>query len=391
VPRRKKDNQDKPNQGKPKRRARGEGTVVQHPDGRWIARIPLGGGKRKEEYYKTKPEAERAKRRMLNERDAGTLAVERDQTLKEYLIYWLEAHRATVRETTYSMYYTYITTRVIPVLGQVRLRKLTVEMFQALYQQWERERFSPNTIRLIHGILHEALQDAMSWKKLTYNPVKEVKLPKARKATIHILSDEEIIKLLQCAQKMRLYVLFRMALLLGLRIGELCGLKWSDFDQEKAVLQIQRTIYYMQDPDTGHQRFYEGPPKTEAGARTLHLPRDVVGLLQKHRERQEQIRASSPRWENLDLVFFTRTGNYLTPTHIRASFDILLRAAGIEHMKFHALRHNATLILRKLGIDPVVRKEILGHTSLDMTDGVYGHADQKMHKQASARNRSFIG
>src|SRR5436305_10766877 len=108
MPGRKKDDQDKQ-----KRRARGEGTVVQHPDGRWIARIPLGKGKRKEEYYKTKQEAERAKRRMLNERDAGTLAVERDQTLKEYLIYWLKAHRTTIRETTHSMYYMYIMTRII--------------------------------------------------------------------------------------------------------------------------------------------------------------------------------------------------------------------------------------------------------------------------------------
>jgi integrase len=357
--------------------------VVQHSDGRWIARIPLGKGKRKEEYYKTKQEAERVKRRMLNERDAGTLAIERDQTLKEYLTYWLEAHRTTIRKTTYSVYHVYIRSRVIPALGHMKLRKLTVEMFQALYQQWERERLSPNTIRLIHSVINEALKDAVNWKKLTHNPAQGVKLPKERKATIHILSDEEIIRLLQCAQKMQLYVLFRMALLLGLRIGELCGLKWSDIDRDGTILHIQRTVYYMQDPDTGHYRFYEGPTKTEAGARQLYLPRDVVELLQKHREQQEQIRASAPRWENLDLVFCTSVGTYLSPNNIRRSFERLLQAAEIEHMKFHALRHNASLILRKLGIDPVVRMEMLGHTSLDMTDGVYGHANQKMHEQAA--------
>ena len=52
-------------------------------------------------------------------------------------------------------------------------------------------------------------------------------------------------------------------------------------------------------------------------------------------------------------------------------------------MKFHGLRHNASLILRRLGIDPVVRKEMLGHTSMDMTDGVYGHTTPKMHEEAA--------
>src|SRR5437762_1367409 len=154
----------KDGQGKPKRRARGEGTIVQRADGRYVARVPLGGGKRKEEYYETRQEAERAKRRMLNERDSGKLVTERDQTVEEYLHYWLEAHRVTIRETTYTMYYGYIHYRLIPALGHVKLQKLTVEMIQALYQQWERE-LSPNTIRLLHGIFNEALKDAVKWKK----------------------------------------------------------------------------------------------------------------------------------------------------------------------------------------------------------------------------------
>lgn len=256
-------------QGKPKRRTRGEGSVVRRADGRYVARVPLGGGKRKEEYYDTQQEAERAKRRMLNERDAGRLATTRDQTLEEYLLYWLKAHRVTIRESTYATYHIYLTTRVIPALGHVRLKKLTMEMFQSLYQEWEREKLSPNTIRLIHGIVKEALKDAVQWRKIPYNPAQGVKLPKERKAKVHVFSDEEIIRVLQCAQQLRLYVLFRMALLLGMRLGELSGLKWSDIDFEHATLQICRTVYYLLDPDTGHYRLNVGPPKTEAGEREI--------------------------------------------------------------------------------------------------------------------------
>ena len=279
----------KEKQEKPQRRTRGEGTVVQRDDGRYVARVPLGGGKRKEEYYDTMQEAERAKRRMLNERDAGQLLIDRDQTFKEYLTYWLKAHRVEVRETTYSTQHIYVTTRIIPALGHIKLKKLTVEMFQDLYREWSDE-LSPNTIRLLHGIISKALNDAVKWKKLTYNPVRHVKLPTAKKAKIHVFSDEEIVRLLQCAQEMKLYPLLRMALLLGMRLGELSGLKWSDINFETSTLQIQRTVYYLRDPDTGHHRFYEGPPKTESGERPIHLPKDIIQLLCDHREQQKSMK-----------------------------------------------------------------------------------------------------
>ncbi|HLZ61251.1 MAG TPA: tyrosine-type recombinase/integrase, partial [Ktedonosporobacter sp.] len=86
----------------------------------------------------------------------------------------------------------------------------------------------------------------------------------------------------------------------------------------------------------------------------------------------------------------TRFGNYVVPNNVRRWFDEALAAAGLAHMKFHGLRHNASLILRNLGIDPVVRKEMLGHSRLDMTDGVYGHTTPKMHKKAAEEiNRVF--
>jgi integrase len=382
---------DEQSQEKP-RRARGEGSVFQREsDGRWVARIPIGGGKRKEEYYDTKREAERAKRRMLNERDAGRLVTEREQTFEEYIEYWLKAHRSPLRLGTNVTYSVYLRTRVIPVLGHVKLQKLTIDLFQSLYQDWEDE-LSPNTIRSIHGVIHKALNDAVKWRKLVYNPVHGIDLPKASKAkNVYMLTEEEVERFLQCIESVRLYPLFRIALLLGMRLGELCGLKWSDINLEKGVLQIQRTVSYLCDPDVGHYAFYEGPPKTKAGERTIHLSRDVVKMLCDHRQRQEEIRARVSRWKDLDLVFCTRFGNYLIGNDIRRLFDKLLALAGLKHMKFHALRHNANLILRRMGVDPVVRKEMLGHEDLATTDGVYGYSTLEMHKQVAEMMDRLFG
>ncbi len=384
MPRKKKDGQEKP-----QRRTRGEGSVFEREDGRWVARIPLGNRQRKEEYYDTRGEAERARRRMLNERDAGKLVTGRDQTLEEYLLYWLDAHRMTVRKTTYIMHRSYLYARIIPPLGHLMLRKITVEHFQALYQGWERE-LSPNTIRTIHGIIRHALEDAVNWKKLPYNPVQHVKLPRARKPDIPMLDKEKVEQLLACAQQTKLYALFRIALLLGLRRGELLALKWSDIDHEAALLKVQHSVAYMKDPEIGKHRFIVGPPKTRASKRTIHLPRDIVEVLRLHREQQAEVQAKAPHWEGLDLVFCNGYGNYIDPNYVRDMFRKILKAAGLERMKFHALRHNANSILRKMKIDAVVRKEILGHEKIDMTEEVYGHATQEDHQEAAQKiDRSF--
>jgi len=252
---------------------------------------------------------------------------------------------------------------------------------------------SPNTIRYIHGIINKALNDAVKWRKLVYNPVQGVELPKPSKPkNVYMLSEDEVGRFLRCIEGTRLYPLFWMALLLGMRIGELSALKWSDIDFDEGVLEIQRTVSYLRDPEVGHFAFYEGPPKTKAGERTIHLPRDVVKMLHDYRERQEEVRARVSRWKGLDLVFCTRFGNYIVPNNIRLLFDKLLALVGLKHMKFHGLRHNASLILRLMGIDPVVRREILGHEESSMTDGTYGHSTSEMHRKvADMIDRLFGG
>jgi integrase len=340
------------------RTSHGEGSVFQREsDGRWVARVPLGSGKRKEEYYDTKREAERAKRRMLNERDTGKLVTQRDQTFEDYLYYWLKAHGVTIRKPTYSMYYGYLESRVIPELGHVLLRKLTLDMFQAVYQGWGQDGLSPNTIRLIHALVKEALDDAVKWRKIAYNPIQYAKLPSTTKAkNVYALEDDEVKRLLTYAQQMKIYPLFRMALLLGMRLGELSALRWSDIDLEKATLEIRRTVSYVKNQETGHYEFVVGLPKTAAGERLIYLPADLIALLRIHCEKQQEMKAVAARWAGLDLVFCTRFGTYIIPSQIRVSFDKLLQQAGLEHMKFHGLRHNASLILRRMGIDAVVRK-----------------------------------
>src|SRR5215469_10195107 len=123
-----------------RRRARGEGSVFQRRDGYWVAQIELGDGKRKQYYLKTKKEAVERLRKAQRELEQGTLVIGPQQTVQQYLEYWLEeVHRSNLRVSTYVKYRKLVYGHIIPALGHVKLDKLTPQHVKSLYNQKEKE------------------------------------------------------------------------------------------------------------------------------------------------------------------------------------------------------------------------------------------------------------
>ncbi len=119
-----------------------------------------------------------------------------------------------------------------------------------------------------------------------------------------------------------------------------------------------------------------GSTKSKSGRRTIDLPASVVAELKKHRKK---------RWQLDDLVFATRTGAPLHPSNLaRRYFFPTLEGAGLRRIRFHDLRHTAAAIRLAAGQSPLVVKELLGHSSIAVTLGVYGHLEGKASKAAAA-------
>src|SRR6266487_2666734 len=361
------------------RKPRGEGSVFQREnDGRWVASVPLGNGKKKQEYYDTRAQAERARRKMLHDLEQGKMLTTQDHTLEDYLVYWLGVRQSSLKLTTYSMYRRYLLSYVVPILGHVKLRKLSGDMFQSLYTELEEDDFSPNTVRLVHSIAKKALNDAVRWKKIVFNPVKDADPPKHRKRAMTVLDLDQAKKLIECAGSVRMECLLHVALL-GLRRGELLALRWCDVDLEKSELRVERALSYVPNPDTGHCEFFVTDPKTEAGRRVVSLPRFVVDALRKYREYQRALRARSSRWQDKDVVFSTGDGGYMEPQNVYAAFKVLLKEAGLPDIRFHDLRHSAISIWLAMGINLKVVQELVGHSDIRVTMNIYGHAFPGMH------------
>jgi integrase len=364
------------------RRARGEGSVFQRKDGRWVVQIELGDGKRKLYYVKTKSEGIKKLRQAQNELEQGVLATGPDQTVKQYLEYWLEeVHKPTIRISTYMRYRTIVYTHIIPALGDIKLQKLTPQHVNSFYRQKEKDGLNPNTVVIIHRLLRKALENAVKWHYVSYNASKDVSPPRTVKHEMKPLTVEQAHTLLEVVRGQKLEAILTMALTTGMRRGELMALRWSDIDFENKSLQVRHTVSHY----AGHG-YVENEPKTAKGKRVIILPAFVVDVLKQHRVNQLESRLKvGSAWKDMNLVFPNSRGSYLRSHILLAMFGKVLAEAGLPHMRFHDLRHSAATLLLSMGVQMKVVQEILGHSNMSVTADVYSHMLPTMQQEAMSK------
>lgn len=367
---------------KSRRRGRGEGSVYQRKDGRWVVQLELGDGKRKFYYVKTQKEGIEKLRKAQRELEQGTLVTAPQQTLEQYLTYWLEeVHKSSLKVSTYVKYRKVIHTYILPALGKLKLEKLTPQHVQSLYNQKQKDGLAPKSIHHIHGVLHKALDNAVRWNLVARNVCEVVSPPRLVKPEIQSLTMEQAHKLLESLRGNRLEMLLTVALTTGMRRGEILALRWADVDLVKQTVKVHRTVDYI-----GKFGYVETEPKTAAGSRTVVLASFVIEMLKLHRKEQLEARLKAgEKWEDRDLVFTDLHGGYFNPRYLDKLFHKVLAEAGLPSMRFHDLRHSAATLLRGMGVDMKVLQEILGHSNFMITANTYSHVFLSMQEDAMGK------
>jgi integrase len=366
-----------------KRGIRGAGTVFQRQDGRWEAKFKVEEtGKYKSLYAPTEKEAYKKLQDALYQQNQGTLAIGRDQTVKQFLEYWLEdVEKPDVRVGTYVGNRVLVHKHLIPGIGHIKLQKLTPQRVQSFYATKLKGGTSSSRVKQMQGVLHKALDHARDIKLVGMNAAEGVKLPKYEKHKPQVLSPEQARLLLNKARERGLETVLALAVGTGMREGEILGLRWSDFDFVKSVLQISRTVDYI--PGYG---FVEGKPKTQSSERAILLPQFLVVLLKAHRALQLETRLKAgTKWIDRDLVFPNGMGNYQFDTSLRRQFYRVLDVAELPRMRFHDLRHSAATILISMGVPANVVQKLLGHSDVATTLGIYGSVLPSMQQDAANR------
>lgn len=369
--------------GKPKKRVGTRGTSYQMTVE--LPRHPVTGKRRQKLLTApTKREVEALAFEMLVALGNGGFAEADAQkiTVETYLTRWLQANAETVRATTQQRYADLIRLHVIPFIGTKLLGKLTPLDVQGLYtDRMTTGKLSPTTVQQIHNILHKALKQAMRWGLLTRNVTEAIEPPKRVSTEMKVWSRDQAAAFLAVADKHELAALWRLALLTGMRRGEILGLKWEDLDLTTGTLAVRRTCIR----GTGGN-FEFNQPKTAKSRRQISLTRSTVEGLQRHRKRQvEASMKIRDVYNDLDLVFAAADGNPLHPNSLALQFNRLIAQACVPRIRFHDLRHTSATLMLANGEHPKIVAERLGHSDIGMTMNRYSHVTMDMQRQAADR------
>ncbi len=365
-----------------KQRGHGEGSIYQRQDGRWVASITLENRKRKYFYGETRKEVQEKLKVALREQQQGTLVVGPKQSVEQFFTQWLEeVHKPNVRISTYKRYQNMLRLHFLPVFGHYQLVKLSPQRIQALYAQKLKEGLSAKTIGVLHAILHKAFEYAVRLNYLPRNLCDAVDVPHAEKYENQPLILEQIQQLLTCAKGHSIEAFFVLALVTGMRRGELLALKWKDINFAESTLQVRRSLI-----EVSGERIRESEPKTAQGRRSIYLVPLAVEVLKQHRAKQLEVRLHyADTWQEHDYIFCTSHGSPLHVTYIRNTFKSLLKKASLPNIRFHDLRHSVATLLLSIGVHPKVVQEILGHSNIRMTMDIYSSVLPSMQKDAMTK------
>ena len=364
------------------RRLNGEGTIRQRKDGLYEVRITskpdpaTGKKKRISRYAKTREQALKM-RSELQLQYGGNAAVPASLTLGEWLPHWLELYaRPSVRHSTYVSYEGYVRKHLVPALGAVPLDKLIPADLQRFYlRKLQEDRLAPKTISNLHACLHRALQQAVKEQMIPSNPCDAVDLPRKETVEISVLTREQQAKLMQESCRYRYGVFIRLALSTGMRIGEIVGLRWDDIDFTNRILFVRSTLNRLPTVDGENKtQLFVGSPKTKNGRRSIPLFDAIISDLQDWRKTQEaDAQLAQSAYENTGYVVTNEFGKPIEPRTFRDHYVRILKAAGLPHFTFHALRHTFATRAIEQGMDVKALSKILGHASVGFTLDTYAH------------------
>lgn len=311
-------------------------------------------------------------------------------TVAEWVRLWFETYsKPSIREQTAYYYNNYIEKHIVPGIGSIRLDKLTTIQIQQFYNKLKTsgrvQRYahielkdkglSNRFIHGIHGVLRSALDQAVKERLITSNPAEGCKLPKIEKKEMKVLLPEQIGAYLQEANRRGLLPAYYLELTSGLRRGELLALLWTDLDVENMTISVTKQVNRI----NGELKVSQ--PKTSNSIRTIPIPKQAVDLLILEHEKHP---------DNPYMFPSPKTGTMYDPDSFRHTHEKILAAAGIEHIRFHDLRHTFATLSLQHGVDVKTLSNTLGHYSAGFTLDTYTHATQRMKREAAETIGSVI-
>lgn len=374
---------------KPKRRNNQGSVYYDEATKKYRAALTMEDGKRISKRFDNEQEAEDWVALKRAEIGLGTFIAPSEVKFGTYIAEWLVTHvEPDVRERTMDRYISLLA-HMSPIIEKP-VQQITATMLKKLYNGIKVKRVhkdpvtkkkiiemvpaSGETKKKVHNLIQSCLEQARIDRIIQTNPAKDVAAPKVIREEVEIFTDDEINKILSTAKTMRnlsdypehqWYPTVYMAVVTGVRLSELLGLRWMDV-QDGNIL-IRQGLHMTESGE-----FIFEDPKSLASRRKISLPPEYLPILAEHRTRA--VKNNPDAFSAESLVFTSLEGTPVNPQNWQRFWRKLLKQAGVEHKKFHALRHTHATKLLAAGKPIMDVSRRLGHSKPSHTLDLYGHA-----------------
>lgn len=295
---------------------------------------------------------------------------------------WLESMGIKLKQSTYALYYRRIQEHIIPYFKNIKVDRInndTVNRFirdKSINGRLDKKGgLSAKTINDLVSMLNQILIFAQK-KGYVMGYVPDIIKPKQEQQELTVLTKSEQKELVRYLQQdtdaIKLGVL--ISLYTGIRLGELCALKWSDIDVQEGTLKIDKTIQRIKNTDkyaTSKTKIVIDKPKSQKSLRVVPIPTFLHDKLLSQRNRS---------FNNSYLL--TGNNTYIEPRTYQKHFKRILKGANIREVNLHALRHTYATRAIESGIDIKTLSELLGHSSVKFTLDRYIHSSTELKKES---------
>lgn len=338
-----------------------------------IGRDP-GTGKRKQKTvrgFPTRKAAEKACAEFMTDVQRGDY-INSKITLRAFVTDFLESNvKHSVAENTYHMQKLLAENHILPHFGEMEMKKITPLHISNFYNEKSKQGLAPSYINNLGIFLNKVFRTAMEWGMINKNVVTAVKKPSAKRAVVKVWDEDQMNKFLRDTQDSPYHVIYLLALTTGMRKGEILGLQWKHVDFQEAMLSVHESVVYT------NKKLYLKAPKTSRSRRLITVPDYVVQYLKRYKLQQIP--------NHLDLVIANHHQELMLPSLLDRYFIRDVTRIDVPRIRFHDMRHTHATLLLKLGENPKVVQERLGHTNITTTLNTYSHVLPTMQRDVAQR------